>query len=308
MRTQHPAQLGILHLDPIGATPPTEGEAQTRVHAAYASYWLAGGDSDRSFQMDGELLRVGYQARIGLTRTLELDTELGFAYAGGGFLDSFLIDYHGLLSLPDQGRENAPRNNFRVLAQREGTSVYEMNPYAVEPLDMPLAVVWHFLPCGENRPFGLGVRGGVELPLGDPNRGYGNGKLDYALGLVGEARLGMIALTGFAQHTFVGTPDRARRAGFRYRDVAAAGLGAEWLLSDDLSLLVQTEIQSSALRALELRQASHPQAELWLGGRMRLSADVAFEAALGEDLSRKTSPDVTGYFAFAFGLGRARGR
>jgi hypothetical protein len=309
VRTQHPVQLEVLHLDPIGAEPPKQGEALTRADLAYSSLWIGGGVlGGDALQMDGELLRVGYKGRIGITDTIELGGELAFGYAGGGFLDSFLIDYHEALGLPDQGRSESPRDDYKVAVTNDGQTAYSMKPYDIEPFDVPLSLAWHILPCTKNRPFGIGVRGGIELPLGDPNRGFGNGVIDKALGVFGEARFGMLSLTAFAQHTFVRTPDRARQAGLAYRDVDAAGLGAEYLLSDGVAALLQVEAESSTLRDLDFDVASNPQLQLWMGGRVRMSEDVAFEFAIGEDLSSHTSPDVTGYVAFAFGLSRARGR
>lgn len=305
VRNQHPAQLGALHLDPIGADAPEEGEARLRVDAAYTSLWLVAGQGNASAQrgirLDGELLRVGYKARIGLTDRLELGAELPIAYAAGGWLDDFVIDYHDLFSFPDQGRSTAARDRFQVDATRGGQTVYSMKPGAVELLDLPLSLVWHVAPVDREHPFGLAVRGGLEVPLGDTHRGYGNGRLDAALGLVGEARLGAVSLTAFAQHAFVGTPLRARAAGVGYGDVDAIGLGVEALLGDGVSALVQGELESSVLGNVDLRQASHAQGTVFVGARFSLGGTTALELGVVEDVTRRTSPDFTGYAAIAFG-------
>ena len=142
------------------------------------------------------------------------------------------------------------------------------------------------------------------MPIGDSHRGYGNGRLDTALGLVGEARVGAFSVTGFVQHAFVGTPFRARKAGLSYADVDAAGVGIEALVTDDLSALVQAELESSVLGELHFRQASHAQGTLYVGGRLLLGDSTALELGLVEDLTRRTSPDFTAYAAVAFGARR----
>lgn len=185
VRNQHPAQLTVLHLDPAQAEVLPAGEAAMHVGAAYSSYFLGGSGARGTFSMDGELLRVGPKLRFGLGGGGEVGIEVPFAHAAGGFLDDFVIDYHDWFGFPDQGRDDAPRDAFGVEATARGRRVYHLDAGGIELLDVPLHYTHELLSAGRDR-FGLAVRGGVELPTGDQGRGYGNGGVDVAFGLLAD--------------------------------------------------------------------------------------------------------------------------
>ena len=78
---------------------------------------------------------------------------------------------------------------------------------------------------------------------------------------------------------------------------------AERAVSERWSLLVQSELESSALRRLDFDRVADPQWLLWTGVRARLGAHTALEAALGEDLSPFVAPDFTAWMAVVWTLG-----
>ena len=298
-RNQHPAQLTVLQMDAASAGVLPAGEVSARLDAAYSSMFLGGTGSSNSFSMDGEILRTGLKTRVGLGRNLELGAELAFGHTTGGVLDGFLIGWHDALLLPDQDRDTAPRNRFRVEAFRQGQLAYELREESARLMDLPLSLTWNILPP-EIDSFGLAVRGAVELPIGDEERGFGNGEIDYALGLLGEWRTSWAAFTGFAQHTFAGTPDLAEAAGLEFGDVSALGLGAEVPLGADVAALLQLQWETSALRNLDFDRVSREQLILWLGGRVRLGSDLYLEFAAGEDLIGFVSPDFSAWIGLAW--------
>ena len=302
VRNQHPAQLTVLEMTPQGAEPLPPQSAQVYLDAAYTSLFLTGQGNGNTFQMDGEILRLAPGVKVGYGSGIEMQVELPVAITGGGFLDTFIVNWHDIWGLPDQGRETTPQNRYIVQATRQGQVAYEMDNSSLALMDIPLVLTWDFLPVTEERPYGLGVRGGIELPTGDQDRGFGNGGLDYALGLVGEYRYEWVSLTGFAEYTWASTPDMAREAGLTFGDVASFGLGAEMVLSDTWSLLVQTEYESSVLRNLDFPRVSDDQWLLWVGGRARFDRWY-FEVAIGEDLSPFVAPDFSIWLSMTFDFG-----
>lgn len=294
VRNQHPAQLTVLHQAPASARVLGAGRFSGRVDAAYSSLFLRGTAAGSSFTMDGEYLRVSHRLRAGLGGGLEFGTELPFAHTSGGFLDRFLIDYHNWFGFPDQGRSDTERDRFLVRANENGSTVWQLDASGAELLDVPLQLTWQVLAPTAARP-GLAVRGAVELPTGDDERGYGSGELDFGLGLLAEHHTGPVGWYGHLQHTFAGTPAPARRLGFTFADVTSAGLAAELPLTSDLAALVQLEWETSTLRELEVPAASREQVLLWVGGRWRASADWSVEVGFGEDLQSLVSPDFTAW-------------
>ena len=305
VRNQHPAQLTVLHLDPVSARPLAAGDVAGRLDTAYSSMFLTGGTAANQFTMDGELLRTSLALRAGLGAGFTAGVELPFVLTTGGFLDSFLIGYHSFFGLPDEDRDAAPRDQFHVEALYQGRTVFRQEPEPLRLADVPLGLDYALFAPAPGTP-GLALRSGIELPTGDDQRGLGNGGVDVALGLAAEWPWSWGTCHAQAQHSFAHTPPAARSAGFAFGDVTSAGLGVELPLVDDLALLVQTEWENSTLRALAVREASHDQLLLWTGARVHLDRDLFVEVGLGEDLAALISPDVTFWISLAWlpaGLG-----
>ena len=293
VRNQHPAQLLVMHMPPASTRGLAAGEVAARADAAYSSLWLVGAAPGRQWRMDAEYLRVATGLRVGLGGGLDVAVELPFAHTGGGFLDSFLIDYHDFFGFPDQQRNEAPRNAHDISLQRGGGSVWDVDPAGAALLDVPLYATWRLTP--DRALVGAAVRGGLELPTGDASRGYGSGGVEPSVGVLLDREGELVSLYGHAQYTWVHTPDEPAAAGFDFADVAFAGLAAEVALQDDLHGFVQVAWETSTLRRFGLLETDGDQALLWVGGRLRWSDDLQFELGFGEDLLSLVSPDFTAW-------------
>ncbi|MBL8755502.1 MAG: DUF3187 family protein [Planctomycetes bacterium] len=299
VRNQHPAQLTVLHMAPAEAAVLPAGGIELRADAAYSSLFLLGSGNGKSWLMDGEYLRASTRARAGLGRDLELALELPFAHTSGGFLDGFLIDYHELFGFPDQNRDVNPQDDFAVEARRSGSTVWQVERDGFEWLDVPVVATWSALASRPNRP-GLALRGGLELPTGDQDRGYGNGEVDASFGALADWRSDSVALFAHAQHTFAGTPAPARRQGLTFADVTSLGLAAELPLLEDVHAFAQVEWENSTLRNFGLPVSDRDQVVLWIGGRWQVDTNTGIEVGFGEDLLGKASPDFTAWLGFVW--------
>ena len=304
VRTQSPAQLPVLHRPPAPATVLRAGETALRADAAYTSLWLTGtGSQDRRFTMDGEYLRAALTLRTGLGRDLELALELPFAHTSGGFLDGFVIDYHDVFGLPDQNRDREPQDLFEIEASRGGQTLWQVSADGFELLDVPLWLTWQL--AEPARGPGVAVRAGLELPTGDGARGYGNDEIDLSFGVVLEHHVLGCGWFGHVQHTFAGTPDRSRAAGFSFADVTSAGLGVELPLDTGVAGLLQFEWETSTLRPLGIAVTERDQVLLWAGLRIDAGSGWNVEVGFGEDLQGLVSPDFTAWLAVGWQPGGA---
>ncbi|MAD35059.1 MAG: hypothetical protein CMJ88_15070 [Planctomycetes bacterium] len=306
VRNQHPAQLLVAHLDARGADVLPAGDTAVRVGAAYTSLFLIGSTPQSSFVMDGEQLRASLAGRLGLGRGLELGVTVPVVHTTGGFLDDAIIDFHDVFGLPDQDRSPAPRGLFSIDAQQGGQSVWSVARSGLELADVPFEVAWQLRRPGDDR-VGLMLRGGVELPTGSADRGYGNGKVDVVVGAFAEYRRGGVGYTANVQHAIAGTRRETRALGFRFADVSSVGVGIELPVRRDLHLLAQAELETSTLRELGPRVASRNQMVVWLGGRWTPSPQWALEFGLGEDVIAKSAPDFTAWLGLEWRIGAGRG-
>jgi hypothetical protein len=101
-------QLGLV------GQPLTPGEAAS-IHGQFPE--------ERVFFIEGEIVRIAGTARLGLTRTLSLSTELVWishdAIHGGNAVESF----HRAFGLEQSGREEFPASQFAVMLQRPGHEI-----------------------------------------------------------------------------------------------------------------------------------------------------------------------------------------
>jgi len=297
VRNQHPAQLTVMHMDPASTQVLSAGQTSWRADAAYTSLFLFGNDlQGAAWFMDGELLRTAATANIGLGKQLQLGIQVAGAHTTGGFLDSFIVDYHDAFGLPDQDRSDFPDDEYRVEATRGATTVWSVQESSAELLDLPIQLTWQILEP-KQRQLGLAVRGGVELPLGDQDTGYGNGQLDVSLGAVVDYQAYGIRWNGHVQHTFAGTPRPARQNDLEFQDVTSIGLASELPLYDDLHALVQVEWETSTLRQLGPAVTDREQVSLWVGGRYQVAPEWSLEVGFGEDLRGLASPDFTAWLS-----------
>lgn len=274
--------------------------------AAYTSLFLGGQAGLDTFRMDGEYLRTSFATRVGLGAGFDVEVEVPVAHATGGFLDEFVIGWHDFFGFPDQGRDKAVRDDFEVLATRNGQTVFEVQEHGLHLLDVPVVLGYELLPPGEAQP-GLHLRGGVELPTGDEDSGYGSGGVDWMVGVSTEVHTGPVAWNLHLDHTFVGESSRARKAGAPLQDVTSGGVGLEWAVAPEWTWLAQVEYDRSTLRELALRRASDDQWLLWLATRFRLGDRLRVEIGFGEDLSQFIAPDFSAWLSIQYRWGPSSG-
>ncbi|MCB9888571.1 MAG: DUF3187 family protein [Planctomycetes bacterium] len=298
VRNQHPVFLTTLAMDPAPARVRPAGTGTASLGLAYSSMFLRSEKPEpplyvNRFEMDGELLRAGLRGEYGFGGGLQLAFELPFASTSGGFLDRFVEDFHDTFNQTNGGREKAAYDQFGVRVDYQGRVPYQMEERGFEPLDVPIELRWAMLPLHADRPVGLTARAAVELPVGDQSRGYGNGGLDSAVGMIGEAQWGPFAATAHVDYTFVSTPDRARRAGIHYRGKLGFGAAVEAAITDATELVVQLEMSQSPIREVRAINLDSDQWLLWVGLRSQWTRNFAVELALGEDMTLNGPPDFT---------------
>lgn len=300
VRNQHPIQLtGIVA--PVRTTQsPAPGHTATGVTYDLTSLWALIGQGGDRLSQDGELQRLSFSLRRSLPswRGIRWDLELRPAalHAAAGRLDNLIEGWHDLWGLPQNRRDEAPRDAYQVTVDRVANGrtqrIYALEPNRLRPTDLP--VFLSVFPQGwQGERWHLGARVGVEIPLGAVERGFGNGGWDGYVGMLAERRGIRTRFGIWAGHALVHTPIAARDAGLRYVNPWSAGISGEWMLSPRWQTHLQLHWEQSLLGALRDSHARRDHLLIWLGLSRTLGSRLSLRFAFSEDLVPDVSPDIT---------------
>ena len=305
VRNQHPAELTVLTQMPRSARVYKSGLAFAALNVDWTSYWLKVGTGRDSLRLDGELLRTEAVLGIGLGAGFDFEFRLPMLHYSGGVLDSFIEGWHDSFGLRQNQRDEFPRNQLELKGVKnfgggQNSTIFEAGKHGYRLGDIPLHLAWFPLPAGSGGGLSFGVRRSIALATGDENRGFGNGGIDRALGIVAQLDAGPISLFTWASHAWIHTPNRAKAAELRYPDQQSFGFGVELGASERLTGLLQISVENSVLRNLANEHAKRTQAIIWMGGRYRVSETASIEFSIGEDLVPNVSPDIQFHLGFRY--------
>jgi len=297
LRTNGPFVQSFLTLRPRSAETVAPGAAELRVVSAYSSIFEVGDGNSGAVSFDGELWRTSALFRTGLGASTDLEVEVPFVYASSGFLDVFIETWHGLLGLPDGGRETRPHFDYDMDIRALGQEAWQMTGDRLGLGDVPVIVTHRFVDARGSSP-AVFVRGAVELPVGSEEDGFGNGAIDWGLGLGLES--------SFADWTFgagAGWTDRARpesfaHVGLEVEDGLAASLSGEWRWSATSSLLLNLRYENAVSDDLGIEELGGDVVELDLGVTFDAGASSRWTLAFSEDLISESGPDFTAVLGF----------
>ena len=90
---------------------------------------LTGMNSGANEQLvfDGEAYRTTLAIRYGIGDRFEAGLNIPYVLYGGGFLDSFIIDWHDTFAMPQGGRDRAPKGEVNYSYSKNGVEKLRMN-------------------------------------------------------------------------------------------------------------------------------------------------------------------------------------
>lgn len=285
-----PFPLARVHLSLAPQTPVTLEKGESRLGTVFE--WVS------TFAKDGDDFLFDSESRLGeisfahgVTDALEVGARVGYLWRGDGILDSVVDRFHRALALPDGGREEEPRNEFRLTGFAKDTLFPELDPGG-SVTDVILHGKYRVFGPPEGR-FSAAVEGQVTVPVA--RDGFGADSVDGGIQLLGGWDRGRINFFGGAGWTVFGD---SSVAGFRYTKHRLLGfVTVEWEISPRVSTLLQVQGANRLIRNVEgfPSVASY----LLLGVKWEVRPGLEFESAILENLRDQ---DGTADFGARFGL------
>ncbi len=291
-RTQEPILLTRLAFRPRRAATQPENTTSIAVQEAYSSIYNTGQTSTSDLVFDGEISRTSIALRRALSDRTDIEIEFAAVYATAGFMDSFVESYHHILGLPNEERDQRPKDDYEMKFLKDGNVAYELEHDEIGFADVPI-VVTHALEVESERAPAIALRAGVELPTGSEGKGFGNGKFDYGAGILGEKSFGRWTATGAVDYTWPGTADSLQRAGITAEDGFDLQLGIEYRWNDRMSLLLGAVLLPPVTRDVLMKQIDDEILSIDVGCAWDLGERSRLTVGLEEDAIANAGPDFT---------------
>jgi len=268
-----------------------------------ASEYTVSKASSEQISLDGESYRWILATRYGIGSRFEVGAEIPYILYGGGFLDSFIVDWHKTFGLPQGGRDSAPKNRLLYSYQKNGVQKLKMDHADSGIGDISLTLGMKLYDTAdEGSHDSLALRAALKLPTGASGSLRGSGSTDFALSLCGSMNnftewgsLGLFASLGGMTMTRgdVLSDQQNNLAGF-----GTFGLGwgpAEWI-----SFKLQLNAHTALYHGSSLDELSANSLMLVMGGALGFPGGYLLDIGVSEDLAVTTAPDV----AFHLGLSK----
>ena len=304
-RTTNQSPLAAIHPLPADSdsvvTP--KGRLSSALSFDLASSYTPASTAGERILLDGESYRWTLSFRYGLTDTAEVGIELPWVMHGGGFLDSFIIDWHDAFGLPQGGRDNAPKNRLsynyansgeqRLLLDDSGSGIGDIVLTGGMKLYEESSPALHDT---------VALRSTVKLPSGDSDSLRGSGAIGGTLSLCGAlnrfTEWGSIGVFGSAGGALSGKGKVLKEQ--QESSVVFGTLGLGWGPASWISFKLQLNANSRLYNGSSLAELAKPGMMLVSGGALKFPADYQLDIGVSEDVSVGTAPDV----AFHLGLSK----
>lgn len=286
---------GLPHDTGADIVPP--GIFRIALNQDLSSNYTVNSSSREQITLDGETYRMTFAARYGLAPKFEGGVEIPYLLQGGGFLDSFIVDWHKSFGLPQGGRDIAPKNRVNYSYRKDGKQKLLMDHASSGIGDISLTGGFSLYDVSgtghqDNR---LALKGAVKFPTGDSSYLFGSGSTDVMLQLCGSTinysdwgSLGVFGSVGALAMS------RSDVLSDQHNPLAGVGtLGFGWGPSSWISFKAQLNGNTPLYRSSSLAEISNSSLLLIFGGAIRFPGEYLLDIGVEEDVAVGTAPDVS---------------
>ncbi|MDP9140742.1 MAG: DUF3187 family protein [Pseudomonadota bacterium] len=279
------------------ATLPTPsagpGQLGPRITVDWTSESVIDVAGDETLLLDGEILRAGLHYGWQWSG-LELGVEVPLLFAGGGLLDSGIESWHDTFGLPNGGREQLPRDDYRYVYERNGQTVFDIDGGDSTVGDLRLSAAR----CGDG---GGCLRALLQLPVADEDELLGGGLgvafwYEQAYALDSTQRWTGVIAAGLSAQRAIGPLESLQREVVPF---GWASIG--YAVTDRVDAGLQFYAHAPLYDDSELEPFSNAGGQLSFGFAYRPRSGSVWRLSVVEDLITESSPDFVIHFSVDLG-------
>ncbi len=287
IKNQFPLTSDLLSPEPEKASIYDKDTGDGTLSLSYSSIYIFNSSPSWDVGMDMEIAELTYSYRRGITDYLEVGGEVPVLSFRGGFMDSFLSDYHRLFGFPDYGRSERPRNSFLYYLRRDGKDIILPEDNKIGLGDISLYGKFALKKGDPN----ISVKLMVEAPTGNAKKGFGNGSWDYGISLLMDKELlQSVKLYGGVGLILPGNLkgyEKIHLNPYPYGFIALEKSFGDW------SLIGQMQVAKSPFPKTGIKQIDNIAVSGTGGVKYRISNNHILSFSLSEDVNLSGAPDVT---------------
>lgn len=303
------AVLTILLLSPLHTSASTEGPLQIKnqyplfLHINQPYLEKAEMESSMSYSLshsstytvqtsghwvmdlDMEITELNFRYRRIVNDFAEIGLDIPVLYIGGGFLDGFLESYHDTFGFNDYGRSMRPGNDFLYEVRQDGNLIIKgESGFGIG--DVRLTIKKELIASDG---YGLSIKGDVELPTGDAEKGFGNGSVDAGLSILLDKKISDTIMTYWNVGGVLAGDVKGHQT-LDADDFLFGGAAVEAHINEKLSLLAQLMGQTPIYPTTDLTTIDDDTWMISFGGRYH-AGKGSLELSITEDLNTAAAPD-----------------
>jgi hypothetical protein len=289
LKNHSPVWFGLLFPEPDSASTVEAGKLDTGIELDYSNIFFLNSNSSWITKFDMELTQLTLDARFGTRFSgVEAGLRQPFYYAGGGFMDSYILDFHEAAGFSDYPSQRAaPRNRYLYFIDHNGLLWNAPAPYRITPGDTSIWVKKEFFKTD----FLLSsLKLIAQPPIASTSTGFGNGAWETSLVILADIAGDIIDTTINAGMVDPGFIDRGEKQNLNRFMFAHAAFSYRY--SNRLSLIVQGSVAASPYGDPLPERFQRTWREITFGLTYITRSKRKISLAFLEDLS-KTAPDIT---------------
>ena len=279
-----------------GADIVPAGKFHVSLNQDLSSNYTVSSNSHEQILLDGETYRLAFAARYGVAPRWEVGVEIPYLIQGGGFLDTFVINWHNTFGLPQGGRDSAPKGRVLYRYRKDGVQKMLMDHTASGIGDVRLTGGYSLYDTRDTgRQEMVALKGAVKLPTGDSSSLNGSGSTDVMLQLCANRTVfrdwGSLGLYGSVGGLAMSRSDVLSDQHNQFAGFGTVGLG--WGPASWISFKAQLNGNTPLYRDSSLDELSKIPLVLIFGGALKLPGEYLLDIGVAEDVAVATAPDVS---------------
>lgn len=303
-RNQNPVYLQTLSLTPQRAEVLNEGVLELRIDSAYSNLFEKASNARADLNLDMEFWRLAIRTDYGVMPGLQIGIEVPLVNSWGGFLDSFIQDFHNFFGFPNGGRDTVPNNEFHYTFDAGGQRRFNFPSTRLGLGDISLRVKGQLIGEDDDLP-AISWFSELKFPTGKQSRGWGNGSPDFGFGMAMDVT--WKRLHGYFNWGYYVTGGNSYYQDYMYNQMFAYMAAGEISIIDSLSVVVQLSGSTPLLHGTGLDVWDGVPLDLIIGFKgeerdlLGEWGDLLWQVGFSEDVtSRGPSVDFTVYMSIGF--------